>query len=147
MFLCLSANALTSILTGMELEVEPFVIFNGLDGYIVSFKSNDENSYKAMSNLVNGMYSTNLDFLNTQAQTVLDITNLFKDIHELKEHLIPDFTQLEYNSYTRFPYSINSNSYKICIPITSESYKILYTEVPTVYDLLNEKFNIKDFRF
>jgi hypothetical protein len=73
-------------------------------------------------------------------KTVKDMLDI--DDRHLISKLIPDFGFIEYNSYTRLPYSINTNTFKICIPMKEDSYKLLYSELPTVYDVLKGKVNL-----
>ena len=70
---------------------------------------------------------------------VLEIVPTYSNISELVWQLIPDFTTVEYNTYTRMVYSINSNSGKICIPLNEDSYKIWYSDIPTMYQVLGDK--------
>jgi hypothetical protein len=58
-------------------------------------------------------------------------------------NLIPDFKSIEYNTYTRLAYSINSNTGKICVPLDEDSYKTWYTDLITAYQLIEDRSLLK----
>lgn len=144
MVLCLSARAVIAILDRIY-HSKFIAIYNGYTGYIISALENDKESHMAMCSLINGTYVADLAVLDTAAQTTVEITGLYADIQDLKSKIIPEFTYLEYNTYTRIPYSINSNTGKLCILIEEHTYKLKYDELPNILSIANGRLNVNDF--
>ncbi len=113
-------------------------VFNGYDGYILYFPDVEEENKEGIIDIVSRNYVIDLANLNKELEYVLDIIPGYSVTSELIWDVLPDFTTMEYNTYTRMPFSANSNTKKICIPLNEESYRTWYTDIPNVYQCLED---------
>lgn len=121
--------------------VPRYAIFNGMDGYIVYFNDSSDETKQGISDVVNEKVQLQRkyrDILARDFQILIEVIPRLSEVN-IDSDFMPNFHLVEYNSYTRLPYSVNSNTKKLCIPMSHDIYKIWYRDLPTVYDVLKNR--------
>lgn len=120
-------------------EVKTQYIYDGYKGYILHLLGDEVQCRNTMSKLVYSDFIINCEYIRREFSFMLDFVEGIYDIDSLILAMTPDFKNLEYNTYTRMAYSINSSTGKVCEVMNPViSYKKLETDYKTVHDILGE---------
>ncbi len=78
---------------------------------------------------MSGNYPIDFANLNKELEYSLEIITGYSETSELIWDVLQDFTTIEYNTYTRMSFSVNSNTKKIWIPFNEESIQTFLTYI------------------
>jgi hypothetical protein len=99
-------------------------VFNGYDRYIIYFPDMEDETKEGLIDIISGNHIVDFTHIKREVAYVMEIIPDYISTSELVWDLLPDFSNIEYNIYMRLPFSINSNTKKLCVPLDEDSYKI-----------------------
>lgn len=138
LYLSASVLILNEGIESIDPEIKRMFVYNGEDGYILYILEEHERSREIATALVYKNYEIDVQNIKPELDLLIDLIDFPFPFRIAVEHLRPELKFIEYNSYTRLPYSINNDTKKICVPIEPfEFYKKQEKDMPSVFDFLN----------